>query len=339
MSSDSISIVVPVFNERGNIAELHQALVAACKPRGWRYEIVFVDDGSTDGSGEVMEELAAQHAPTRTIRLKRNFGQSAALAAGMDYARGDYIVTIDADLQNDPADIPRLVDTCKEGYDLVSGWRRRRKDPFLAKTLPSKVANSLIRHLTGVPVHDTGCTLKVFHKEIVSELHLYGEMHRFIPALLHWSGAHIAELEVTHHPRRHGTSKYGLSKLWRVVLDLVTVRFLLQYATRPIQMFGKFGLLAFGLSFFSFCALAYMKLYWETDMTGNPFLLLTVFLFFLGVQFVTMGFLGEINTRTYHETTGRKIYRIAGSSEPGGRTETTSPWGGIEHVASGPQQL
>lgn len=312
MVNPDLSIIVPVFNEQENISILYESIESICKSNGYEYEILFIDDGSTDRTVEILKALESQEGSSlRLIQLSRNFGQTAALAAGFDEAKGRYIVTMDGDMQNDPADIPKLLEKIKEGYDVVNGWRKRRKDPFFSVKFPSYIANRIIKKVTGVKIHDTGCTLKIFQKEILEDLHLYGEMHRFIPALLHWSGARIGEVEVNHRKREHGTSKYGIQKLPRVILDLFNVKFLISYSTRPIQIFGKFGLYAFLFSFLSLLALIGMKVYWNIDMTGNPFLLLSVVLTFLGVQFITIGLLGEINIRTYHESVKKKIYKIA----------------------------
>jgi glycosyltransferase involved in cell wall biosynthesis len=310
MENALISIVVPIFNEQGNIETLYESISSVCTKNSYRYEILFVDDGSDDGSAERIGRIARSDPHFRYLSLKRNYGQTAALAAGLDHAQGDYVVTMDGDLQNDPNDIPKLIAKCKDGYDLVNGWRRKRKDPFFSVKLPSMIANMIIRKVTSVKIHDTGCTMKIFRKDILDDLHLYGEMHRFIPALLHWSGAKIGEVEVNHRPRTCGTSKYTFGKLFRVVLDILNIKFLISYSTRPMHIFGKFGMYSLFLSFFSFCALVGMKMYWGVDMTGNPFLLLTVFLGFLGIQFVSTGFLAEINIRIYHETTKKKIYKV-----------------------------
>jgi glycosyltransferase involved in cell wall biosynthesis len=305
-----ISIVIPVYNERDNVAVLHEEIQRACDTIEGGYEIVWVDDGSDDGTAEALERIALKDARSRIVALKRNFGQTAALSAGFDSVRGDIVATLDGDLQNDPADIPRLIAACRNGRDCVCGWRKKRKDALLTKTIPSRIANRIICWLTGLTIHDSGCTLKAFRRRALENLRLYGEMHRFIPALLHWNGAAISEIIVNHRPRRNGTSKYRLSKLWRVVLDILTIRFFLHYATRPIHLFGKFALACFGLSAVAFAALVFMKLAWGVDMTGNPFMTLTVFLGFMGVQLLSIGFLGEIDIRSYYEGTGRKTYAI-----------------------------
>jgi glycosyltransferase involved in cell wall biosynthesis len=311
MQTKKISVVIPVYDEEESIIPLYESLSTVCNKNKYDYELIFVDDASTDNSRRRISEICVKDSKAKFIFLKRNFGQTAALAAGFDHAKGDYIVTLDADLQNDPNDIPLLINKIDEGYDLVNGWRKKREDPFWTVNLPSMAANRLIKRITGVQIHDTGCSLKVFRKELLSDLHLYGEMHRFIPALLHWSGARITEVEVLHHKRRSGKSKYSISKLPRVVLDLINIKFLISYSTRPIQIFGRFAMYSMLSSAISLIILLGMKFFNDTDMTGNPFLLLTVFLAFVSIQFVTMGLLGEINIRIYHETTRNKIYHIA----------------------------
>ncbi|MFH0919785.1 MAG: glycosyltransferase family 2 protein [Fibrobacterota bacterium] len=316
MDTPALSIIVPVYNEAACLRELHSQITRALANANIAYEIIAVDDGSTDETLPLLRQLAQNDARFRFISLKRNFGQTAALAAGFDNALGEYFVTLDGDLQNDPADIPALYKACRRGgYDIVAGWRKKRRDPFFTKVLPSILANYLIRKITGVLVHDTGCSLKIIRRSAIADLHLYGEMHRFIPALLHWTGSKIGEIEVNHRPRTQGKSKYGLEKLPRVLLDILNIKFLISYSTRPIQIFGKMGLYALLASVLSGLILIAMKLHGGVDMTGNPFLLLTVFLGFVGIQFITLGLLGEINIRTYHEATRCKIYRISESSQ------------------------
>jgi glycosyltransferase involved in cell wall biosynthesis len=316
MTTENVTVVVPLYNEEHTVAALCRALSEALGGGGFDYDVVLVDDGSTDGTPARIREAASSDPRVSFIALKRNFGQAAALAAGIKHARGDYVVTMDGDLQNDPADIPRLMAQSRKGFDVVCGWRKKRRDPLFAKTIPSIVANRIIRHLTAVPVHDTGCTLKVFRRPALEDLHLYGELHRFIPALVSWKGASVAEIEVTHHPRRHGSSKYAFSRLGRVILDLITVKFLLDYSTRPIQMFGKLGFYSFGLSVISLVTLVVMKLVGGIDMTGNPFIMITVLFAVTGGQFITIGLLGEISIRNYYELGGREIFSIAESKIP-----------------------
>ncbi|SJZ70150.1 Glycosyltransferase involved in cell wall bisynthesis [Trichlorobacter thiogenes] len=305
-----LSVVVPIYFEEDNIRPLYEAITAALAPTGLQYEVICVDDGSGDNSFPLLKELAATDQRLRVIRFRRNFGQTAAMAAGFEAARGAVIVPMDGDLQNDPADIPLLLEKIKEGYDVVSGWRKDRQDTFINRKLPSMIANGLISRLTDVHLHDYGCTLKAYRREVLEGIGLYGEMHRFVPALASRIGARVAELPVRHHPRLHGTSKYGISRTVRVVLDLLTVKFLLSYATKPIQLFGKWGIYSMLLACGSGGAMVYMKLFANTSMNRNPLLILTAFLMFMGVQFITLGLLGELNARTYYESQGKPIYSV-----------------------------
>lgn len=304
-----ISVIIPVLNEEANIPALHAELHDVMARMGRPYEILFIDDGSTDGSFALLKALAEGHPATRVIRFRRRFGQTAALSAGIDHARGEIIITMDADLQNDPADIPALLRKLDEGFDIVSGWRVRRKDPFLTRRLPSMLANRLISKLSGIRLHDYGCTLKAYKAGVLKSVRLYGEMHRFIPALASWLGVEVAEVQVNHRPRIHGTSKYDLSRVIRVILDLINVKFLLTYSTRPIQVFGFFGVGAFGLAMAGLIITAVLRFH-GVDVTGNPLFLISVMLLLMAMQFVTMGLLGEITIRTYHETQNKRIYVI-----------------------------
>lgn len=306
----NFSIVVPIFNEQDNIEELYLAITSALKDSGSDYEIIMVDDGSTDGSFRALQDLAARDGRLKVIRLRRNFGQTAAMAAGFDAAAGEVIIPMDGDLQNDPADIPRLMAKLHDGYDVVSGWRKERRDTFVTRKIPSMLANALISSLTGVHLHDYGCTLKAYRREVLEGINLYGEMHRFVPALASQIGARVTELPVNHHPRRHGTSKYGISRTLRVILDLMTVKFLLAYSTKPIQLFGKWGVYTLFAGFCSGAATIYMKIFEHTSMNRNPLLILTSFLLFMGVQFIVLGLLGELNARTYFESQGKPIYVV-----------------------------
>ena len=305
-----LSVVVPIYFEEDNIRPLYEAITAALNPTGLSYEIICVDDGSGDSSFPLLKELAAIDQRLRVIRFRRNFGQTAAMAAGFEAARGAVIVPMDGDLQNDPADIPLLLEKIAEGYDVVSGWRKDRQDTFINRKLPSMIANGLISRLTDVHLHDYGCTLKAYRREVLEGIGLYGEMHRFVPALASRIGAKVTELPVRHHPRLHGTSKYGISRTVRVVLDLLTVKFLLSYATKPIQLFGKWGIYSLLLACGTGGATVYMKLFANTSMNRNPLLILTAFLLFMGVQFITLGLLGELNARTYYESQGKPIYSV-----------------------------
>ncbi|WP_277058714.1 glycosyltransferase family 2 protein [Trichlorobacter lovleyi] len=305
-----LSIVVPIYFEEDNIRPLYDAITAALAPTGLQYEVICVDDGSGDNSFALLKELAATDQRLRVIRFRRNFGQTAAMAAGFEAARGAVIVPMDGDLQNDPADIPLLLEKIKEGYDVVSGWRKDRQDTFINRKLPSMIANGLISRLTDVHLHDYGCTLKAYRREVLDGIGLYGEMHRFVPALASRIGARVTELPVRHHPRLYGTSKYGISRTVRVVLDLLTVKFLLSYATKPIQLFGKWGIYSMLLACVTGGAMVYMKLFANTSMNRNPLLILTAFLMFMGIQFITLGLLGELNARTYYESQGKPIYSV-----------------------------
>ena len=305
-----ISIVVPIYNEEENIPALHDAVTVALAASGLDYELILVDDGSSDGSFPLLQAVAAQDRRVKVIRFRRNFGQTAAMAAGFDAAEGRVVVPMDGDLQNDPADIPRLLARIDEGYDVVSGWRKDRRDTFINRKLPSMIANGLISLMTGVHLHDYGCTLKAYRREVLDGINLYGEMHRFVPALASQIGARVAELPVNHRPRLHGTSKYGISRTLRVVLDLMTVKFLLSYSTKPIQLFGKWGVYTILAGFLSGGLTIYMKLFENTSMNRNPLLILTAFLLFMGVQFIVLGLLGELNARTYYEAQGKPIYVV-----------------------------
>jgi glycosyltransferase involved in cell wall biosynthesis len=306
----SISIVIPIYNELDSLRPLYGAVSNTCRLLGCAYEIVMVDDGSTDGSSAALVELADRDAAVKVIHFRRNFGQTAAMNAGMHAASGDVIVTLDADLQNDPADIPLLLAKLDEGYDLVHGWRRERHDDLFRRKLPSRIANWLISRSTGFPVHDLGCTLKAMRREVAHELQLYGEMHRFIPILAHWRGARCAEVVTRHHPRRFGTSKYGISRTLRVVLDLITVKYMIQYQTSPMKLFGGLGLLSLATGGLAALATLVMKMARGIDMTGNPLLLLSVFATLAGLQFFVLGMLGEVCVRTYYESQGKQPYAI-----------------------------
>jgi glycosyltransferase involved in cell wall biosynthesis len=305
-----LSVVVPVFNEEESVALLHERLTEVLAELDRSYELVFVDDGSTDDSLAVMQRLATGDQRLRVIRLRRNFGQTAAFSAGFDHARGQVIVTMDADLQNDPIDIPRLLAKVDEGYDIVSGWRKDRQDRFLDRRLPSIAANRLISWVTGVHLHDYGCSLKAYRHEVLSDVQLYGELHRFLPALAQGYGARVAEIEVTHHPRRYGQSKYGISRTVRVLLDLLVVKFLLSYSTRPIHIFGLAGLLSFLIGGALLFYLGVVRLIMGEDIGNRPLVLLAILLTMLGVQLITSGLLAELVTRTYHEAQGKPIYAV-----------------------------
>jgi len=305
-----LSVVIPVYNEEDSIEPLYAALKAALDGLDTSYEIVVVDDGSTDGSFEALKRLHLGDSNLKVIRLRRNFGQAAAFAAGFDESAGQIVVSMDADLQFDPADIRKLVDKMAEGYDIVSGWREDRKEPFLSRRLPSMVANWLISSMTGVKLHDYGCSLKAYRLEVIRNVRLYGELHRFIPALASSMGVRLAEVKVSHHPRRFGESKYNLSRTVTVLLDLLTVKFLLSYASRPMQVFGLLGMFSFALGTVIAAYLSFLRLVLGSPIANRPLLLLAILLILVGVQLVTMGLLGELTARTYHEAQGKKIYAI-----------------------------
>ncbi|HXH09774.1 MAG TPA: glycosyltransferase family 2 protein [Alphaproteobacteria bacterium] len=309
MENPEISIVIPVFNEADNILPLCESLRAAMQETSYTWEVIFVDDGSVDGTYGLLERLHRQDERVCVVRFRRNFGQTAAMAAGLDHAQGDIIVTLDGDLQNDPADIPSLIRKLEEGYDLASGWRVKRHDT-LSRRLPSKIANWLISVTTGVPLHDYGCTLKALRRDIAKELKLYGEMHRFIPALAASLGATIVEVPVRHHPRRHGRSNYGIGRTLRVLLDLMTVKFLSGYFTRPVHLFGLCGMLAVFSGTGITLVLAMQRLFWQTALSDRPLLLLGILLMIVGTQFITMGLLGEMLARVYHEAQAKPVYVI-----------------------------
>lgn len=309
-----ISIVFPVFNEEKNLEELYLKINETLSEIGKSYEIIAVDDGSIDKSFDVLRKFCLKDPKFKAIRFRRNFGQTAALSAGFHHAKGNIIITMDSDLQNDPSDIPRLLEKIDEGYDVVSGWRADRKDKFISRKLPSILANKLIVKMTGVNIHDFGCTLKAYRKDVVENINLYGEMHRFIPALAKWIGAEITEIKVKHHPRKHGKSKYGISRTIRVILDLLTIKFLLSFSTKPIQIFGLIGLGSSVLGFFICLYLSIGKIFFPSEATSltkrMPMLLLGVLLILVGVQLITMGLLGEIIVRTYYESQNKAIYVI-----------------------------
>lgn len=304
-----LSIVIPVYNEENNVKLLCHQLKAVLDKLEESSEIIVIDDGSTDNTFQILKSLHDEINELKIIRFRTNFGQTAALSAGFDKAKGNIIITIDADLQNDPCDMPKLLEKMREGgYDVVSGWRRHRKDPFLRRKLPSYFANKFISWMTGVNLHDYGCTLKAYKKEIVREIDLYGQMHRFIPALAKWVGGKIGEVEVVHHKRKHGKSKYGISRTMRVILDLITVKFLLSYSSSPIQIFGLIGLLSGVIGFLWTGYLVVQRVFFYVPLGGRPAFLLAIMLMFIGVQFISIGLLGELLIRTYHESQRKPIY-------------------------------
>ena len=304
-----LSVIIPIYDEVENVDEMHAALQAALT--AYDYELILVDDGSTDGTAARLEALAAKDPEhTCVVEFRRNFGQTAAIAAGIDYAVGDVIVLIDADLQEDPADIPMLVEKIREGYDVVSGWRKERKDTFLTRTLPSRLANALISRVTGVALHDYGCTLKAYRREVLEGFRLYGEMHRFIPAYAGGVGARIVEVPVTHRPRTRGKTKYGLERTFKVILDLFTVKFLISYANKPIYLFGGLGILLDLASIVLLVGLGVRRILYNEHLVRSPLLLVVVMLFILGMQSIMLGLIAELLARTYHESQAKLTYTI-----------------------------
>lgn len=304
------SIIVPIYNEVENIPLLVEQVGAVMDSLEGPSELLLIDDGSQDGSAELLDELAEQDDRLVVVHFRKNYGQTAAMQAGLEQARGRYLVTLDGDLQNEPADIPRMLAELQRGYDLVHGWRKDRQDTLLTRKIPSRIANWLISKVTRFPIHDLGCTLKAMRREIAEELELYGEMHRFIPILANWRGAHCLEMVTTHHPRRFGTTKYGLSRTMRVVLDLLTVKYMLDYYSSPMKLFGRLGfcLLAAGAAMLA--GTVGMKLFADFDMTGNPLLVLGALMCIVSVQLFSVGLLGEANTRLYYRRNERRPFAI-----------------------------
>jgi len=307
----SISIIIPVYNEEGNLSLLYESLVSTFATMDYNYEMIFVDDGSNDTSFSLLEQLAQQNTNVKVIRFTRNYGQTAALAAGIDHAQGDAVVFMDADLQNDPTDIPMMLAKLNEGYDVVSGWRKDRQDTWLTRILPSKIANWVISKVTKVHLHDYGCTLKVYRRQVLNGYHLYGEMHRFLPAFAAQVGAKIVEVPVKHHPRRYGQSKYGLGRTGKVILDLFTVKFLNHYAQHPIYLFGSVGIVLVLLSFLLLSYLLVGKFFYGLSMISSPLLLMSTMFVILGVQSIFLGLISELLVRTYHESQDKPTYHVS----------------------------
>ncbi len=306
-----ISLIVPVYNEQENLPELKKVIDEVMQTNHYDWEAVLVDDGSRDDSAKILEAyVAADPQHYRCVLLRRNFGQTAAIAAGIDHSEGELIVLCDADMQNDPRDIPAMIAKIDEGYDVVSGWRKNRKDTYLTRTLPSNLANGLISKVTGVPLHDYGCTLKAYKREVITGFRLYGEMHRFIPVYASSVGARIAEMKVHHHPRLHGKANYGLERTIKVVLDLITVKFLTSYANKPIYLFGGSGFGLLGMSVLTLLYIGFRKLAFNESLVRSPLLLLTVMLFILGFQSILLGLIAELLARTYHESQSKPTYTV-----------------------------
>jgi len=306
-----ITVTVPLLDEKDNVAELYRRIRVALEGLGRSWEVILVDDGSTDGTAELLDGLAAEDARVTVVHFRRNYGQTAAFMAGLDRARGNTIVSMDGDLQNDPDDIARLLAKLDEGFDVVSGWRKDRKDNPVKRNLPSRVANAIISRVSGVRLHDYGCSLKAYRRETLQDVKLYGEMHRFIPIYAAWNGARVTELEVTHHPRVHGKSKYGLERVIKVILDLLVVKFLFRYASKPIYVFGGFGLLSFLGGVLAAAWALGLKLFAGVSFILTPLPLVAVFLCAIGVVSILLGLLAEMVNRTYHESQGKTVYRVS----------------------------
>lgn len=305
-----VSIVIPTYNEEPNIEPMYEEIMAGVAGRFRDFEVIFVDDGSTDGSFERLRALNEKDGRIKVIHFRKNFGQSTAISAGFDYCHGDVVVTLDGDLQNDPADIPMVVEKVMEGYDIVNGWRKDRKDKFVTRKIPSMLGNKLISFITRVKLHDYGCTLRGFKKEVVKNLTLYGEMHRYIPAIASKMGIRSTEIPVNHRARKYGKSKYGLSRTFRVILDLISLKYLLSFSHRPLQIFGGLGVLMMGTGFISGLYLTYVKFIEKQAIGGRPLLFFTVLAIFLGVQLITLGLIAEMLTRIYHEGLKKNVYSV-----------------------------
>lgn len=305
-----LSIVIPLLNEEENIPLLYEELREVFSNRREKYEIIFIDDGSNDKSLQILKDIQEKDQNVVVVSFRKNFGQTAAMAAGFDYARGDVIITMDADLQNDPHDIPKLLEQIEAGNDVVTGWRFDRKDTFINRRLPSIIANKIISKTTGVNLHDYGCTLKAFKKEVIKNVKLYGEMHRFIPAIASGMGIDFTEVKVNHRPRRFGSTKYGISRTIRVILDLMTVKFLLSYATRPIQVFGLMGVFSGTIGFLIAMVMIFQRQFMGVPLGDRPLLFLAVLLIFVGIQFISLGLIAELQARTYHESQNKPVYHV-----------------------------
>jgi len=305
-----LSVVIPVLNEEDNIGPLYDKLLMAMAQVGRTFELIFIDDGSRDSSFKKLSAIADIDGRVKVVKFVRNFGQTAALSAGIDHSTGKIIIPMDADLQNDPSDITRLLEKMDEGYDVVSGWRKDRQDELWTRLIPSWTANKIISVISQVPLHDYGCSLKAYRREVIKDVRLYGEMHRFVPIYATWHGARVAEIPVTHHARQHGVSKYGLSRTFKVVLDLITVKFMSTYFTKPIYVFGTAGFMSLGLSVCAFVWMLVLKYAYHTTFIETPLPVLTAMFFIVGIQFILMGLLAEILMRTYHESQGKRIYAV-----------------------------
>ncbi len=305
-----LSIVIPIFNEEENLPLIYEELKAVLDGMKVDHEILFIDDGSTDTSLDILKDIRRRDDRVTAISFRRNFGQTAAMSAGFDYATGDIIITMDGDLQNDPHDILHLIAKIDEGYDVVTGWRHDRKDAFISRKLPSIIANKIISLTTKVSLHDYGCTLKAFRREVIKNIKLYGEMHRFIPAIASGMGISFTEIKVNHRPRKYGTSKYGISRTIRVILDLITVKFLLSFATRPIQVFGLLGFVSGTVGFLIALIMTIQRQFFGVPLADRPLLFLAILLIFVGIQFISLGLIAELQARTYHESQQKPVYYV-----------------------------
>ena len=316
-TAPELSLFLPVLNEEDNLRPMHAKIQEALKSLGKTAEVIYVDDGSTDKSLPILKEIAAEDARVRVISLRRNYGQTAAMSAGIDAAKGEILIPMDADLQNDPQDIARLLEKLDEGYDVVSGWRKNRKDKLIMRKIPSWIANSVISKIGGVPLHDYGCSLKAYRRDVIQDVKLYGEMHRFIPIYASWAGARVTEIPVDHHARTMGKSKYGISRTIKVIFDLMTIKFMASYQTKPIYVFGTFGMLAFFVSILSGIYAILLKFAWlfgfpqhQADFVETPLPILCIVMFAISIQFILMGLLAEMLVRTYHESQNKAIYAV-----------------------------
>jgi glycosyltransferase involved in cell wall biosynthesis len=309
-SDIDLSIIIPIYNERESIGKLYDNLNGALSGMNLKYEVLLIDDGSIDGTFDELLKMHRKNKLFKIIRFRKNFGQTSAISAGFSYAEGEVVVTLDADLQNDPRDIPVLLEKLNEGYDIVSGWRKNRKDKAVTRRFPSIVANKIISKLTRVNLHDYGCTLKAYRKEVVKNIDLYGEMHRYIPAIASWMGVKVAEVPVRHYSRKYGKSKYGVSRTIKVILDIITVKFLLSYSQSPIQMFGLLGLFSGIVGFIVTAYLIIMRIFFNQSLADRPLFILSIFMIFIGVQLITIGLLAEVLIRVYHKVQDRSTYVI-----------------------------
>jgi glycosyltransferase involved in cell wall biosynthesis len=309
-TSPELSVFLPVLDEEENLRPMHAKIQVALDALGKTAEVIYVDDGSTDKSLEILKEIAADDHRVRVISLRRNYGQTAAMSAGIDAAKGQILIPMDADLQNDPADIARLLEKLNEGYDVVSGWRKNRQDKLISRKIPSQIANRIISWIGGVPLHDYGCSLKAYRRDVIQDVRLYGEMHRFIPIYASWAGARVAEIPVDHHARTMGKSKYGISRTIKVVFDLITIKFMAEYHTKPLYVFGAFGMIAFVISIIAGAWAIILKLFYGTSFILTPLPIIAVVMLAISVQFFLMGLLAELLVRTYHESQDKSIYAV-----------------------------